>query len=144
MTKSLVILTHSPHETEAWAQTFAATLTPGTVIALFGELGAGKTVIAKGIGKGLGVAEAVVSPSFNYVLEYKGKLPFFHADLYRIEDAATFEAMGFDEYFDRNGVFVIEWAERVRDILPPDALWIEIEPVADGSGRRIAVKRGTV
>jgi tRNA threonylcarbamoyladenosine biosynthesis protein TsaE len=115
---------------------------PGTVIALFGELGAGKTVIAKGIGKGLGVSEAVISPSFNYVLEYKGKLPFFHADLYRIEDAATFEAMGFDEYFDRKGVFVIEWAERVRDILPPDTLWIEIEPLEAGSARKIAVRKG--
>lgn len=134
--------TRSPAETELWAQAFAATLTPGTVIALFGELGAGKTVIAKGIGKGLGVSEAVISPSFNYVLEYKGRLPFFHADLYRIEDAATFEAMGFDEYFDRNGVFVIEWAERVRDLLPPETVWIEIEPVADSSERRITVRRG--
>ncbi|HEY3295240.1 MAG TPA: tRNA (adenosine(37)-N6)-threonylcarbamoyltransferase complex ATPase subunit type 1 TsaE [bacterium] len=137
-----IITTHSPAETEHWAEAFAASLTPGTVIALFGDLGAGKTVIAKGIGKGLGVSDAVISPSFNYVLEYKGKLPFFHADLYRIEGAATFEAMGFDEYFDRNGVFVIEWAERVRDLLPPDALWIEIETIANSSERRIAVKRG--
>jgi len=136
------ITTHSPAETERWAQQFAATLMPGSVIALFGELGAGKTVIAKGIGKGLGVSEAVISPSFNYVLEYKGKLPLFHADLYRIDNVATFEAMGFDEYFDRNGVFVIEWAERVRKLLPPDTLWIEIVPRDKGSERQITMKRG--
>jgi tRNA threonylcarbamoyladenosine biosynthesis protein TsaE len=137
-----IITTHSPSETEEWACTFAESLEPGTVIALFGELGAGKTVIAKGIGKGLGVNAPVISPSFNYVLEYKGKLPLFHADLYRIENVETFEAMGFDEYFDRKGVFVIEWAERVRDILPPDTLWIEIESAPDSTERRIAVKRG--
>jgi tRNA threonylcarbamoyladenosine biosynthesis protein TsaE len=136
------ILTHSPSETESWAADFARKLKGGEIVALTGELGAGKTVIAKGIGKGLGVPEEVISPSFNYLLEYRGRLPLFHADLYRIEDADTFRALGLDEYFDRGGVFVIEWAERVREILPPDTLWIEIAPGDDPDARRITLERG--
>lgn len=134
------IITRSAKETLEWAERFAHSLTPGTVIALVGELGAGKTVIAKGIGRGLGIKDEVISPTFNYILEYAGDLPLFHADLYRIEDANTFLAMGLDEYFDRNGVFVIEWAERVREILPQETLWIMLEPVS--SERRIHVRRG--
>ena len=135
-----VIVTRSAEETLKWAEQFAHSLTPGTVIALTGELGAGKTVIAKGLGRGLGVKEDVISPTFNYVLEYAGRVPFFHADLYRIEAVATFEAMGLDEYFDREGVFVIEWAERAATILPPGTIWITLEP--DGGARRIHVRRG--
>jgi len=135
------ILTHSPVETEAWAAQLAATLSGGAVIALTGELGAGKTVIAKGIGQGLGVRESVISPSFNYVLEYRGRLPLFHADLYRLDGAADFRTLGLDEYFDRGGVFVIEWAERVRDLLPAGTLLIEIAPGASESERRITVQR---
>jgi tRNA threonylcarbamoyladenosine biosynthesis protein TsaE len=135
-----VMVTRSARETQAWAEQFAHDLTPGAVVALVGELGAGKTVIAKGIGRGLGVKEDVISPTFNYVLEYAGRLPLFHADLYRIEGAATFRAMGLDEYFDRNGVFVIEWAERVREILPPETIWITLE--VDSDERRIHVRRG--
>ena len=134
------IKTRSAQETQAWAEEFAHALVPGSIVALVGELGAGKTVIAKGIGRGLGVKEDVISPTFNYVLEYAGRLPLFHADLYRIDGAATFQAMGLDEYFDREGVFVIEWAERVREILPPETTWITLE--ADGDERRIRVRGG--
>ena len=135
------IITHSPAETESWAEEFAATLKGGEVVALLGELGAGKTVIAKGIGKGLGVSEEVISPSFNYLLEYRGRLQLFHADLYRIDGPQAFRALGLEEYLDRGGVLVIEWAERVRDLLPPDTIWIEIAP-GDGE-RRISVRRNS-
>jgi len=135
------ILTSSPSATESWAREFAATLVGGELIALTGELGAGKTVIAKGIGKGLGVREDVISPSFNYLLEYRGRLQLFHADLYRIESADTFRALGLDEYLDRGGVLLIEWAERVRAMLPPETIWIEITPGNDPQSRKISVRR---
>ena len=138
-----IITTRSAAETREWAEQFAHSLTPGTVIALIGELGAGKTVIAKGLGRGLDVKDDVVSPTFNYVLEYAGRLPFIHADLYRIENSATFQAMGMDEYFDRKGVFVIEWAERVVNILPPETLHIFLERGEHSNERRIHIKRGT-
>jgi tRNA threonylcarbamoyladenosine biosynthesis protein TsaE len=141
-TTETTFTTYSARETEHWAEGFAERLLPGTVIALFGELGAGKTVIAKGLGRGLAVTEEVISPTFNYVLEYRGRLPFFHADLYRIENAETFRAMGLDEYFDRGGVFVIEWAERVRDLLPPETLWIEVLPGENERERRITIRQG--
>lgn len=135
------VVTHSTEETLRWAEQFAKTLGPGDVVALLGELGAGKTVIAKGIGKGLNVAEDVISPTFNYVLEYSGRLPLFHADLYRIEGNVTFEAMGFDEYFERGGVFLIEWAERVRELLPADSIQIEIGSGQNAQERTIRVTR---
>lgn len=137
------ITTSSPAETMAWAAQFAAGLRGGETIALTGELGAGKTVIAKGIGRGLGVTDDVISPTFNYILEYRGRLQLFHADLYRIESAAAFRALGLDEYFDRGGVFLIEWAERVRELLPPDTLWIELEFGDGAQTRRITMRRHT-
>lgn len=135
------ILTQSPAETLQWAEEFAHTLDSGAVVALYGELGAGKTVIAKGIGRGLSVREEIISPTFNYILEYNGNLRFFHADLYRIANASVFRAMGLEEYFERGGVFVIEWAERARELLPEGTLEITIEPIENGKARRITVKR---
>jgi tRNA threonylcarbamoyladenosine biosynthesis protein TsaE len=129
-------------ETTAWAEDFARSLASPATIALIGDLGAGKTVIAKGFGRGLGVKEDIISPTFNYVLEYQGRVPMFHADLYRIEDANTFRAMGLDEYFDRDGVFIIEWAERVRDLLPANTIWIELSASEQESERQIRVTRG--
>ncbi|MBU0507803.1 tRNA (adenosine(37)-N6)-threonylcarbamoyltransferase complex ATPase subunit type 1 TsaE [bacterium] len=134
------ILTYSPAETLLWAADFARTLESRAVVALYGELGAGKTVIAKGIGRGLSVREEIISPTFNYVLEYAGRVKLFHADLYRIEDATVFRAMGLEEYFERDGVLVIEWAEKVRELLPPETIEITIESEGD-TRRRITVKR---
>ncbi len=136
------VITHSAEETREWAERFAHSLAPRTVIALTGELGAGKTVIAKGLGRGLGVKDDVISPTFNYVLEYAGRMPFVHADLYRIANAATFQAMGLDEYFDTTGVFVIEWAERVQELLPRETIWMSLTPEDGGLTRRIQVRRG--
>jgi tRNA threonylcarbamoyladenosine biosynthesis protein TsaE len=134
------ILTHSPAETESWAAEFAKRLKGGEIIALTGELGAGKTVIAKGIGKGLGVREEVLSPSFNYLLEYRGRLQLFHADLYRIDGPRAFRALGLDEYLDRGGVLLIEWAERVKDSLPPETIWIEITAGENAQERHISLR----
>lgn len=135
------LLTHSTEETEQWAERFAQRLQDGDVAALRGELGAGKTVIARGIGRGLGVREQVISPTFNYVLEYEGRLPLFHADLYRIDDAAQFVALGLEEYFHRGGVFLIEWAERIESLLPKCCYDILLELTGTGDERRITVTK---
>jgi tRNA threonylcarbamoyladenosine biosynthesis protein TsaE len=137
--KVQVLVTHSADETGKWAEEFARTLTVPATVALVGELGAGKTVIAKGIGRGLGVKETVISPTFNYVLEYQGRVPLFHADLYRIESEDIFLGMGLDEYFDCEGVYLIEWAERVRHLLPQNTIWIELVPGDGNNERRIKV-----
>jgi tRNA threonylcarbamoyladenosine biosynthesis protein TsaE len=134
-------ITHSAGETERWAEDFAKSLAAGTTVALIGDLGTGKTVIARGIGRGLGVREAMVSPTFNYLLEYSGRLPLFHADLYRIESAETFQAMGLDEYFDRGGIYLIEWAERIRELLPKATIIIELTESGDSTERTIMVRR---
>jgi tRNA threonylcarbamoyladenosine biosynthesis protein TsaE len=93
-------------------------LKPGTVIALNGELGCGKTVIAKALAAALEVNEDITSPTFTLLEEYEGRLPFYHFDLYRIESAAELEHLGFDEYWNGDGVCVIEWADRVAGLLP--------------------------
>jgi tRNA threonylcarbamoyladenosine biosynthesis protein TsaE len=132
-----MFISRSREDTAAWAEQFATTLTPGAVVALTGELGAGKTVVAKAIGKALGVTEDILSPTFNYILEYRGRVPFYHADLYRLNSVADFRALGLDEYFEKNGIFVIEWAERIRDILPVSAVSIHLRARQDENEREI-------
>jgi tRNA threonylcarbamoyladenosine biosynthesis protein TsaE len=136
-----IVTTHSSTETEDWAAAFAHRLTQPETIALIGDLGVGKTVIARGIGKGLGVSEAIISPTFNYVLEYQGRLPLFHADLYRIDVPAVFRRMGLDEYFDRGGIYLIEWAERILDLLPESATIISIAEGEAENDRVLTIRR---
>lgn len=109
-------------ETISLGERFAAYLLPGTVVALSGELGAGKTVFAKGVATGLGVREHVTSPTFTIVQEYRGRLPFYHMDAYRLEDESEAEEIGFEEYFASDGVTLVEWPERIESILPPDVI----------------------
>ena len=115
-------------ETERFGLELAGELKAGDVIALTGDLGAGRTTLAKSIAKGLGVRENVTSPTFTIVCEYmSGRLPLFHFDLYRIgSEEEAFEA-GLEEYFSRGGVSVIEWAERVPGLIPDDARVIVLE-----------------
>jgi tRNA threonylcarbamoyladenosine biosynthesis protein TsaE len=129
-------------ETVAFGRAFGSKLNSGAILALVGPLGAGKTTLVQGIGEGLEVQEAITSPAFNYLLEYKGRLPFYHADLYRIEGAQQFLALGLDEYFDREGVLVIEWAERIADILPPRTITLYLNPLAKHDEREIIVCLG--
>lgn len=136
------IVTHSRDETYQFGFDLARSLKSKAIIALIGPLGAGKTTLAQGLGAGLGITEPITSPAFNYLLEYSGRMPFYHADLYRIENANQFLALGFDEYFDREGVFVIEWAERIADILPPETIRIYLNPVDDEDAREIIVSKG--
>lgn len=135
-------LSRSRNETFEFGEALAERLQGRTIIALVGPLGAGKTVLAQGIGAGLRVQEPITSPAFNYLFEYNGRLEFYHADLYRIEDSKSFFALGLDEYFDREGVFVIEWAERIAGILPPETITIYLNPVGDGDEREITLCSG--
>ncbi len=111
------------------------TAEPGDVVCLFGELGAGKTQLAKGIAAGLGVSETVSSPSFVLMAEYQGRLPLFHIDLYRLADAADALAGGLIDHRQASGVTVIEWAERLGDWLPAARLDVRIEGTDEGPRR---------
>lgn len=110
--------TNSYEETQKAAEEIAQTLNGGEFIAMYGDLGAGKTAFVQGLAKALGIAEYVTSPTFTIVNEYYGRLPLFHFDVYRISDPDEMYEIGYDEYLDRNGVCVIEWAELIEELFP--------------------------
>jgi len=119
--------TASAEETRALGEQLARTLSAGAVIALHGELGAGKTQLAKGLAAGLGVdPDRVSSPTFTLVHEYEGTVPVYHMDGYRTKRPEEFLALGIEEYLYGDGVCVIEWPERLGDLLPPDTLHLEL------------------
>ena len=112
-------ISHSPEETQAFAAAIAATLSPGAVIGLTGDLGAGKTQFVKGLARGLGIAQPVLSPTFALVHHYSGgRLPLYHLDLYRLESQAQIMAAGLEEYLKPSGITVIEWWDRWTDPSP--------------------------
>lgn len=99
----------------------------GTVYALHGDLGSGKTVLARGIARGLGISDDITSPTYTLLEIYEGVMPLYHFDLYRIEKAAEFDGLGFEEYWEGDGVSVIEWAERAGGLLPDSTIVISLE-----------------
>ncbi|MFV9511853.1 tRNA (adenosine(37)-N6)-threonylcarbamoyltransferase complex ATPase subunit type 1 TsaE [Tepidibacillus sp. LV47] len=129
------IITNSVEETQAIAKRFAKYLKPGHVIALEGDLGVGKTIFAQGLAKGLEIKQTVNSPTFTIIKEYQGRLPFYHMDVYRLEDEN--EDLGFEEYFFGEGVTVVEWAEIIQEYLPKELLKIKITRLDDESRRLI-------
>lgn len=135
------IISHSEAETEKTAFDLARTLSPGTVLTLNGDLGAGKTVFARGFARGLGVGEAVSSPTYTIVQEYllpDGKR-LYHLDLYRISSAAAGLAFGVDEFLnDPNAFALVEWPERVGDVIPDSAIRIFIRHL-DENQREISI-----
>jgi len=126
-------LSRSPEETFLAGERLAKSLTSGSIVALSGDLGAGKTIFTKGIAKGLGVSDYrhVNSPSFVIVKEYKGKIPLYHFDVYRLSEPCDLETVGYKEYFYGQGVSVIEWAEKVRELLPEKRIEITIRQTGD-------------
>ena len=115
---------------------------PGTVIALSGDLGTGKTVFTKGVAAGLGITEPVVSPTFTLVQIYEsGKMPLYHFDVYRIGDISEMDETGYEDCFYGDGVTVVEWAEIIEDILPPNTvrLLVEKDPEKGFDYRRITI-----
>ena len=125
--------------TERLGFNLASFLRTGDVIALFGELGAGKTCLVRGLAQGLGIEKGLVSsPSFSLINEYPGEIPVFHKDCYRLEREEDIHELGLEEYFDGPGISIVEWAERIRD-LPEERLEISIS-FLDESRRRIRIK----
>ena len=119
---------NSAAETEALGRQFAAELKPGVVLALQGELGAGKTQLAKGIAAGLGTDTVVTSPTFTIVHEYRGgKLPLYHFDFFRLDDRDRLLRLGLDDYFFGDGVCMVEWADRFPELSPEQSRWVRFE-----------------
>ena len=136
------ILLNNNSETENFGMEFAATLKPGDVIALTGPLGAGKTTLTKSIAKGLGVTEMLSSPTFTIVCEYEtGRMPLYHFDVYRVHDPDELFEMGFEEYFDKRGVCLIEWANLVEDLLPENTIRINLEYGENEDSRVLVIDR---
>lgn len=110
------------------------TLTPGSIIALRGDLGAGKTVLVKGIARGLGIEDEPVSPTFVIMNAYEGAIPLYHFDLYRISGADELMGIGADEFLFGEGVSAVEWAERVGEILPEYTIYIDLKIAEPDNG----------
>jgi len=125
------LVSTSPEATRAFAAALAAVAEPGDVLCLWGELGAGKTVFAKGFGAGLGVTDTISSPSFVLMGEYAGRLPLFHIDLYRLSSAQEVIDGGLLDDRQSTGVVLIEWPDRLGDALPDDRLDVRIDGGAD-------------
>jgi tRNA threonylcarbamoyladenosine biosynthesis protein TsaE len=129
------IITHTGEETMLFSQRLGELLQASDVITLEGDLGAGKTTFTKGLAKGLGVKRVVNSPTFNIIKEYKGRLPLYHMDVYRVQGSE--EDLGFDEYFYGNGVSVVEWAHLIESQLPDDLLKISLYHVGDTTRKMV-------
>jgi tRNA threonylcarbamoyladenosine biosynthesis protein TsaE len=120
------VCSRSADDTHALGVRLAALLRPGDVVVLTGDLGAGKTVLAKGIAAGLGVSEPVVSPTFTIVREYEGDIPLQHLDVYRLDHFQEVIDLGLDELLDGHAVTIVEWGEAVSALLPVDRLEISL------------------
>ena len=110
-------ITNSTLETEKVGEALGKILTPGTVLAYEGDLGAGKTAFTRGLARGLGITERVTSPTFTIVNEYEGRLPLFHFDMYRLGSSEELFDIGWEDYLARGGVCAVEWSENVEDAL---------------------------
>ncbi len=126
----LELVSHSAAQTRRIGRALGGAARKGDVILLVGPLGAGKTCLAQGIAQGLEVASQVISPSFVLVREHQGRLPFYHIDLYRVDQSKEIEDMGLDEYLYGDGICVVEWADRAIGLLPTEHLLIKMEYVS--------------
>ncbi|QSW67546.1 tRNA (adenosine(37)-N6)-threonylcarbamoyltransferase complex ATPase subunit type 1 TsaE [Lactiplantibacillus plantarum] len=127
----------SPEATMAIGAKLGQLVQPGDLILLDGDLGAGKTTFTKGLAKNLGIPNNVKSPTFTLIREYRqGRLPLYHMDVYRLEDGGA-EDLGLDEYFDGDGVSVVEWSQFIADLLPPTYLRIAISRDTDADDQRV-------
>ncbi|MDR3167482.1 MAG: tRNA (adenosine(37)-N6)-threonylcarbamoyltransferase complex ATPase subunit type 1 TsaE, partial [Treponema sp.] len=128
----------SPEETIRAGERIAELLHPGSVVALRGGLGVGKTYLTKGIARGLGIKEEITIPTYTIISEYQGKLPLYHIDAYRLRGDDDFNALGGDDFLYASGVSVIEWSELLPHSVPKDAITVEIT-LLEGDRRLIRV-----
>jgi tRNA threonylcarbamoyladenosine biosynthesis protein TsaE len=117
----------SAEETQAIGQRISGRLAPPSVIAIRGGLGSGKTCLAKGIAKGFGISETITSPTYTIINEYSGSIPFYHIDAYRLENGEEFDLVGGRQLLSGNGIYIIEWSDRIGKSLPDNSIKIEIE-----------------
>ena len=138
------ITTHSADETQALGTKLAKRLQPGDVIAYFGDLGAGKKALTRGIAQGLGITDIVTSPTYTIVNEYlTGRLPLFHFDMYRLGSSDELFDIGWEDYLARGGVCAVEWSENVEDALQGAIrVTIEKDPF-EADTRRITIEGGS-
>lgn len=142
---TIILLSKSPDETVRIGQLLAEGLRAGDVVALTGELGAGKTCLTQGIARGLGVPDgyAVTSPTFTLINEYPGRqLPLYHLDVYRLNGCRDLPETGYDEYLSRSGVTVIEWAEKIREAVPVGS-FVVVMTYIDEYERNIEISGGS-
>jgi tRNA threonylcarbamoyladenosine biosynthesis protein TsaE len=128
------VITSSPEQTWQIGEMLGSRLGPGDTVCLYGDLGSGKTNFAYGIAQGLKVQEQyITSPTFTFVNEYEGRIPFYHIDLYRLHGPGELQSIGFEEYIDSDGVTVIEWAEKAEDSLPEECFSVYLSYVDEKS-----------
>lgn len=129
-------ISETAEQTEQIGSAFASLLSPGDIVAFYGDLGAGKTAFTRGLARGLGITEMVTSPTYTIVNEYlSGRLPLFHFDMYRLSGPDDLFDIGWEDYLARNGVCAVEWSERVDEVLD-GALRVTITADAEAEGRR--------
>ncbi|MDE0300506.1 MAG: tRNA (adenosine(37)-N6)-threonylcarbamoyltransferase complex ATPase subunit type 1 TsaE [Candidatus Poribacteria bacterium] len=134
--------THSPEETQSIGKQIGGNLKAGDVVALIGDLGAGKTCLTQGIACGIGIAshEVVNSPSYTLINEYVGNIPIYHIDLYRLQHHGEIVELGLEEYLEGTGICIIEWADRMANLLPANRIEITMTWVGE-STRAIELRR---
>lgn len=140
----MIFHTSSPRETEELGYKLGTLLKPGAFIALFGDLGGGKTCFTRGIvaAASPGSSHLVASPTFAIMNEYPGTVPVYHFDFYRLGSAHEIEELGFDDYFQGDGICIAEWSERVVDLLPEGTVRITFEYIGDDR-RKITMSAGS-
>ena len=134
----MIVITNNENETILEGEKLGRMLKPGAVIALYGELGAGKTAFTRGLAAGLGIGMCVSSPTFTIVNEYPGEIPLFHFDMYRLESETELFDIGWDDYHERGGVCAVEWSEKVPGAFLPGTIIVRFESLG-GDSRRLEI-----
>lgn len=141
----MIFESFTPEDTFTIGRKLAENVRPGEIYTLNGDLGVGKTVFTKGLAAGLGITEAVTSPTFTILQEYdSGRLPLYHFDVYRIGDPEEMEEIGYEDYFFGQGICLIEWAELIEELIPEEAITVYIEKDLEKGldYRRIRIEKG--
>lgn len=136
----MTLISNCESDTVSAGEALAAELKPGDVIAMYGDLGAGKTQFVRGLARGLGLSARVSSPTFTIVNEYLGKTPLFHFDMYRLSDADELFEIGWEDYLTRGGVCAVEWSENAEGAFPEDTITVRITKTGENS-RQINIDR---